>query len=66
MAPAAATADGLATSTTSQPLEWPELRWTTEDAVQRRTRGMPRPIHAMISRWISLFPPPKVKITALR
>ncbi|MGW5847493.1 SAV_915 family protein [Streptomyces sp. NPDC055254] len=33
---------------------------------QRRTRGMPRPIHEMISRWISLFPPPKVKMTALR
>ncbi|WP_406511687.1 ABC transporter substrate-binding protein [Streptomyces sp. NBC_00161] len=35
-------------------------------APQRRTRGMPRPIQEMISRWISLFPPPKVKITALR
>lgn len=35
-------------------------------AGQRRTRGMPRPIQEMISRWISLLPPPKVKITALR
>ncbi|MFE3765317.1 Acg family FMN-binding oxidoreductase [Streptomyces sp. NPDC059104] len=26
-----ATADGLATSMTSQPLEWPELRWTVRD-----------------------------------
>ncbi|MFJ9944901.1 Acg family FMN-binding oxidoreductase [Streptomyces erythrochromogenes] len=26
-----ATADGLATSMTSQPLEWPELRWTARD-----------------------------------
>lgn len=26
-----ATADGLATSMTSQPLEWPQLRWTTRD-----------------------------------
>ncbi|MFE7975459.1 transposase [Streptomyces shenzhenensis] len=34
--------------------------------VQRRTRGIPRPIHEMISRWISLLPPPKVKITADR
>lgn len=33
---------------------------------QRRTRGIPSPIHAMISRWISLLPPPKVKITADR
>lgn len=32
----------------------------------RRTRGIPNPIHAMISRWISLLPPPKVKITADR
>ncbi|GHH42071.1 hypothetical protein GCM10018775_26230 [Streptomyces umbrinus] len=32
----------------------------------RRTLGMPRPIHEMISRWISLLPPPKVKITAER
>lgn len=32
----------------------------------RRTRGIPRPIHEMISRWISLLPPPKVKITAER
>ncbi|MEV7414537.1 nitroreductase family protein [Streptomyces sp. NPDC089919] len=29
-----ATADGLATSMTSQPLEWPELRWTTRDPVR--------------------------------
>ncbi|MFJ6755063.1 MULTISPECIES: Acg family FMN-binding oxidoreductase [unclassified Streptomyces] len=28
-----ATADGLATSMTSQPLEWPELRWTVRDPV---------------------------------
>lgn len=33
---------------------------------QRRTLGIPRPIHEMISRWISLLPPPKVKITADR
>lgn len=33
---------------------------------QRRTRGIPRPIHEMISRWISLLPPPKVKMTADR
>ncbi|MFI2074200.1 MULTISPECIES: nitroreductase family protein [Streptomyces] len=33
---------------------------------QRRTLGMPRPIQEMISRWISLLPPPKVKMTALR
>jgi hypothetical protein len=26
-----ATLDGLATSLTSQPLEWPELRWTVRD-----------------------------------
>ncbi len=32
----------------------------------RRTRGIPRPIHEMISRWISLLPPPKVKMTAER
>lgn len=31
-----------------------------------RTRGIPSPIHEMISRWISLLPPPKVKITAER
>jgi NAD(P)-dependent dehydrogenase (short-subunit alcohol dehydrogenase family) len=35
-------------------------------ARQRRTRGIPSPIHEMISRWISLLPPPKVKITADR
>ncbi|MDH6492638.1 hypothetical protein M2157_008637 [Streptomyces sp. SAI-127] len=35
-------------------------------ASYRRTRGIPRPIHEMISRWISLLPPPKVKITAER
>lgn len=34
--------------------------------VHRRTRGIPSPIHEMISRWISLLPPPKVKITAER
>ncbi|MFK0234753.1 Acg family FMN-binding oxidoreductase [Streptomyces vinaceus] len=28
-----ATADGLATSMTSHPLEWPELRWTVRDPV---------------------------------
>ncbi len=28
-----ATADGLATSMTSQPLEWPALRWTVRDPV---------------------------------
>ncbi|WP_053691275.1 Acg family FMN-binding oxidoreductase [Streptomyces sp. WM6372] len=28
-----ATADGLATSMTSQPLEWPELRWAVRDPV---------------------------------
>ncbi|MFI1448856.1 Acg family FMN-binding oxidoreductase [Streptomyces virginiae] len=28
-----ATADGLATSMTSHPLEWPELRWTARDPV---------------------------------
>ncbi|MFF1492039.1 Acg family FMN-binding oxidoreductase [Streptomyces sp. NPDC058304] len=28
-----ATTDGLATSMTSQPLEWPELRWTVRDPV---------------------------------
>ena len=33
---------------------------------QRRTLGMPSPIHEMISRWISLLPPPKVKMTAER
>lgn len=33
---------------------------------QRRTRGIPRPIQEMISRWISLLPPPNVKITADR
>ncbi|GFH34531.1 hypothetical protein SCWH03_07450 [Streptomyces pacificus] len=33
---------------------------------QRLTRGIPRPIQEMISRWISLLPPPKVKITADR
>ncbi len=33
---------------------------------QRRTLGIPRPIQEMISRWISLLPPPKVKITAER
>ncbi|MDQ1013976.1 hypothetical protein QFZ43_000525 [Streptomyces afghaniensis] len=33
---------------------------------QRRTRGIPSPIHEMISRWISLLPPPKVKMTAER
>ncbi|GAA0299099.1 hypothetical protein GCM10009540_17900 [Streptomyces turgidiscabies] len=33
---------------------------------QRRTLGIPSPIHEMISRWISLLPPPKVKITADR
>ncbi len=33
---------------------------------QRRTRGIPSPIHEMISRWISLLPPPKVKMTADR
>ncbi|MFF8908306.1 universal stress protein [Streptomyces olivaceoviridis] len=32
----------------------------------RRTRGIPRPIQEMISRWISLLPPPKVKMTAER
>lgn len=32
----------------------------------RRTRGIPNPIQEMISRWISLLPPPKVKITADR
>ncbi len=35
-------------------------------AGQRRTLGIPRPIQEMISRWISLLPPPKVKITAER
>ncbi|UUU38663.1 Acg family FMN-binding oxidoreductase [Streptomyces sp. NBC_00162] len=29
-----ATSDGLATSMTSQPLEWPELRWTVRDPVE--------------------------------
>ncbi|MGW2987527.1 Acg family FMN-binding oxidoreductase [Streptomyces goshikiensis] len=29
-----ATADGLATSMTSQPLEWPELRWTVRDPLE--------------------------------
>ncbi|GGP46582.1 hypothetical protein GCM10010214_19630 [Streptomyces abikoensis] len=33
---------------------------------QRRTLGIPSPIQEMISRWISLLPPPKVKMTALR
>jgi hypothetical protein len=33
---------------------------------QRRTLGIPSPIHEMISRWISLLPPPKVKMTAER
>ncbi|TLQ47614.1 hypothetical protein [Streptomyces marianii] len=33
---------------------------------QRLTRGIPSPIQEMISRWISLLPPPKVKITAER
>ncbi|WP_407840503.1 hypothetical protein ACE1OC_35920 [Streptomyces sp. DSM 116496] len=41
-----------------------QLSWPSPS--QRRTRGMPRPIHEMISRWISLLPPPKVKMTALR
>ncbi|MFI8100817.1 Acg family FMN-binding oxidoreductase [Streptomyces sp. NPDC086023] len=31
-----ATADGLATSMTSQPLEWPELRWTARDPLAGR------------------------------
>ncbi|MFG2295856.1 Acg family FMN-binding oxidoreductase [Streptomyces sp. NPDC048603] len=29
-----ATADGLSTSMTSQPLEWPELRWTVRDPAE--------------------------------
>lgn len=39
---------------------------SSSQAPQRRTRGMPRPIQEMISRWISLLPPPNVKITADR
>lgn len=42
------------------------FRWQAVPRGQRRTRGMPRPIHEMISRWISLLPPPKVKMTAER
>lgn len=38
----------------------------TSELRQRRTRGIPRPIQEMISRWISLLPPPKVKMTAER
>ncbi|MFB0614826.1 nitroreductase [Streptomyces sp. AGS-58] len=32
-----ATADGLAASVTSQPLEWPEIRWTVRDPVSSMT-----------------------------
>ncbi|WP_459736175.1 hypothetical protein [Streptomyces sp. E-15] len=35
-------------------------------AAYRRTRGIFRPSQEMISRWISLLPPPKVKMTAER
>ena len=33
---------------------------------QRGARGMPKPTMAMMSRWISLVPPPKVKMVWLR
>ena len=35
-------------------------------AQPRRARGIPRPNMAMRSRWISLVPPPKVRMIRLR
>ena len=37
-----------------------------QPAGQRGARGIPRPTMAMMSRWISLVPPPKVKMVWLR
>src|SRR5690606_27107673 len=36
------------------------------DELQRWVRGMPRPNWAISSRWISLVPPPKVRVGAER
>ena len=38
------------------------LSATDRPRAQRGARGMPKPTMAMMSRWISLVPPPKVKI----
>src|SRR5580700_3447195 len=35
---------------------------TDQQRTQRGARGMPKPTMAMMSRWTSLVPPPKVKI----